>query len=286
MNAYEQRQEARRERLERIADKLQAEGNARYARARQMAAGIPFGQPILVGHHSEKRDRAYRGRIDSNFTRAFTAQKEAAEYAAKAAAVGTGGISSDDPDAVVKLREELAKCEAAQAFMVAANKIVRAFYKAGVRDAASGELWERYLLKLREIRPTITEAQGKNLLTPDFCGRIGFPGYATSNNNANVRRIKARIASLSQVVGRMDQPDETIDCVGYQVVKAFGLNRVQLKFPGKPASAVRDLLKGHGFRWSPTERAWQRMYHDGVVSWLTEGYLREHLETALAREAA
>ena len=42
--------------------------------ARDMASIIPFGQPILVGHHSEKRDRNYRGRIHKKFERSFEAQ--------------------------------------------------------------------------------------------------------------------------------------------------------------------------------------------------------------------
>jgi hypothetical protein len=29
-------------------------------------------------------------------------------------------------------------------------------------------------------------------------------------------------------------------------------------FPGKPAAEERDKLKSYGFRWSPTEGAWQR----------------------------
>ena len=38
-----------------------------------MASVIPFGQPILVGHHSERRDRSYRDRIRSTEDRAVDA---------------------------------------------------------------------------------------------------------------------------------------------------------------------------------------------------------------------
>lgn len=31
------------------------------------------------------------------------------------------------------------------------------------------------------------------------------------------------------------------------------------RFPGKPDDDTRQLLKGHGFRWSPTRKAWVRM---------------------------
>jgi hypothetical protein len=108
LNSYEEKQERRRERLEAKADRLRSEGRSLYDRAHKMAEAIPFGQPILVGHHSEKRDRNYRGRIHSTFGRAFETIKAGDEAAGKAASVGTGGISSDDPDAVQKLEAELA----------------------------------------------------------------------------------------------------------------------------------------------------------------------------------
>lgn len=34
-------------------------------------------------------------------------------------------------------------------------------------------------------------------------------------------------------------------------------------FPGKPDASVRDLLKANGFRWAPSEGAWQRHLNNG-----------------------
>jgi hypothetical protein len=33
---------------------------------------------------------------------------------------------------------------------------------------------------------------------------------------------------------------------------------LQLKFNGKPSQQVRTILKANGFRWAPSEMAWQR----------------------------
>lgn len=67
MNHYERKQEARRERLLAAAERAEAQSEAAYKRAdlREEASGIPFGQPILVGHHSERRHRAAIKRADN-----------------------------------------------------------------------------------------------------------------------------------------------------------------------------------------------------------------------------
>ena len=107
MNAYEQKQAARKARLERAAATAGASAAALSMRASAIAAMIPFGQPILVGHHSERRHRRDASRIGALHTKAHEARTEAADLARRAAVVGTAGISSDDPDAIAKLEAEL-----------------------------------------------------------------------------------------------------------------------------------------------------------------------------------
>lgn len=56
---------ARAERLEARAEKHSQVGQASYQRAHQIMDMIPPGQPILVGHHSERRHRRDIERIDN-----------------------------------------------------------------------------------------------------------------------------------------------------------------------------------------------------------------------------
>lgn len=251
---YQARQDARRERLEDRADKARTEASSRHHAAHTAAQAIPFGQPVLLGHHSEGRDRRYRGRIAANFDKSFAASKEADELDARAAAVGTGGISSDDPEAVTLLRDKVALGEALQARMVATNRVVRK------KDPA--------LL----VAMGYTEERAARLLTPDFCGRVGFPDYELTNNSANVRRMKARIAELTQRAARptvevvVSAPDAapaangTTQGVGYIYRDDTDENRVMFEFEGgKPSDAVRAILKSHAFKWSPTRGAWVRL---------------------------
>ena len=107
---YYERQEARRERYELRAERARQESDAAARQAEKMASIIPMGQPILVGHHSEGRDRRYRARIGQTMDKAISLDKKAAYYEEKAECVGQSGISSDAPDALERLEKKLAEC--------------------------------------------------------------------------------------------------------------------------------------------------------------------------------
>jgi hypothetical protein len=86
VEAKQERAEARAERMEDRAERAESESRQLYNRAHTMAEAIPFGQPILVGHHSERRDRNYRERIHNTFSRAFETSDKAKHYEGRAAA--------------------------------------------------------------------------------------------------------------------------------------------------------------------------------------------------------
>lgn len=251
MNTYERKQADRKARLEASAANAEAQSTAVYSRAREMAQVIPFGQPILVGHHSEKRDRGFRNRIHNTFGKSFALQEKAEYLAQKAASVGTGGISSDDPDATSKLRTELATLETTQERMKAANKAIRANAKKEPAEQVAAL-----------VAIGFKEQQAANLLEKDFAGRVGFPGYALTNNNANIRRIKARIVELEKLAERVDVEE---DGEGYTYREDTEENRVMFVFDGKPAAAIRSVLKAHAFKWSPSRGAWVRQLNNAGI---------------------
>lgn len=125
MNSYEEKQEVRKERYEAKSARAQSNSDAAYKRSDAIVGQIPMGQPILVGHHSEKRHRADLKRSDNAMRKALDEHGKAEHYARKAAGVGKGGISSDDPEAVVKLKEKLAKLEEKREAYKAHNKKAR-----------------------------------------------------------------------------------------------------------------------------------------------------------------
>jgi len=264
---YEQRQIARQERLERAAERAKKRADAAYKRAdlREEVSGIPLGQPILVGHHSEKRHRRAIERADNAMRRSIEEGKKASEYAARAASVGESGISSDDPTAVEQLKAKADELERRQNFMRAANRVVRKFHKAGARNADGTTLWVSYLNALRDLPngEGFSEQSAVALLVPDFAGRIGFADYQLTNNNANLKRTRDRIAQLEREAQREHVEVETNH--GFKIVQNVEENRIQLLFDGKPSFEIRKILKSNGFRWAPSVGAWQRMLNNAGI---------------------
>ena len=75
----------------------------------------------------------------------------------------------------------------------------------------------------------------------------GFQTWQLSNNNANIRRIKERIAQLEKA----ETEQTTEQMIGeVKLVDSVEHNRLQIFFPDKPSTEIRSQLKQQGFRWS------------------------------------
>lgn len=150
-------------------------------------------------------------------------------------------IKSDDERAVEKLEERLADLKDEQDRMKAANKAIR------MKDTEAGDDL------LREMG--YSEEAIKELREPDYIGRIGYPSYLLTNNNQNIHRIEERLKRLKAIKekGSSEQEYET-----FKVVENTDAMRYQIIFDGKPEVEIRTLLKSNGFKWAPSQEAWQR----------------------------
>lgn len=248
MNAYEQKQVAKAERLRARAAKLDAAGTALWRKDDKLL-GVMNGTPILRGHHSEKRHRRDLDRIDGNRRKAIAMKDEAATCLRRAEATENNDtISSDDPEAIEKLRLKLAEIEKSQALAKAINKAIG---KRREPDAIRSALTAATLAGTFSISPGLVA----KLCLPDDLGNHGIPSYKLRNWASEVKRIHARIAELTAKAAAPARADEAF---GGDIVITEADNRVRVLFARKPAPAVIALLKSHGFRWSPTTGAWQR----------------------------
>ena len=89
--------ETRAERLAAKSDRLAGEAQAHHDKARAIMDMIPFGQPILAGHHSEARHRRDIRRIGSGFDKAYVAERESTRLADAARSAEQTGERLADP---------------------------------------------------------------------------------------------------------------------------------------------------------------------------------------------
>ena len=156
-------------------------------------------------------------------------------------------IMSDDDKAIEKLEEKLEARKAHQELMKAANKALR------IADIEKSEAM------LDELG--FTDEEQQKLRKPDYCGRIGYPSWELSNNNAEIHRLEGRIKAIKEAKREAAESKENPDkwknkwC---EVVEDENDMRIRLLFNGKPSEEVRNILKHNGFRWSPRNQAWQR----------------------------
>ena len=164
----------------------------------------------------------------------------------KIQSTGKGGISADRPDAVLKLQQKLEKLEKEQAMM----KAVNAYYR-------------KY--KTLDGCPELTKDQIKQLQQemehPWHREEKPYASFQLSNHNANIRRLKQRLETLT-VHQSMNYPEWEFS--GGKMVANKEVNRLQIVFDEKPEETTRSELKKNGFRWSPKMKVWQRQLNQNA----------------------
>lgn len=185
---YRERRERRIERLNEWAEKRIVKSDSAYKAARELGRSVPFGQPILVGHHSEGKMRRLAGKIDSNMRQSVEHQAKAAEMQSTAANIASAlnrSIYSDDADAIEQLEARIAGLEAKRDSIKAHN------------------------LSCRQGRPDASLVRGARRREAED-GRFmakneTFPPYVLSNLNGNITRNRKRLEMLKRKRDRLNQ---------------------------------------------------------------------------------
>ena len=164
----------------------------------------------------------------------------------KIRSTGMGGIRQDDPQAIPKLQKKLAGLEKAQETMKAVNAYYR---KHGTLDGCP------------HLSPENLENLKADMASGWHYEKKPFQSWELSNNNAEIRRVRQRIESLTRA--------NEVAYVGWEfdgghVEANREQGRLQVFFDGKPEADARQQLKEHGFRWAPSVGAWQRLLNDNA----------------------
>lgn len=165
----------------------------------------------------------------------------------KIRSTGMGGISADDPQAVQKLEAKLEKLQASQDTM----KAVNAYYRKHKTLDGCPNLSAESIEKMKAEMSSQWHIEDKP-----------YPSWALSNNNAEIRRVKGRIAELTR---KQETAYAGWEFDGGRVEANREDNRLQIFFEEKPDEKTREALKESGFRWSPKAGAWQRQLNDNAI---------------------
>ena len=157
-----------------------------------------------------------------------------------------GHILSEDPDAIEKLTKKLNTCKERQAWM----KEVNAYYRSHgtIRDMPN----------MTEERAERLEAEMR-IFTND---PMPYASFKLSNNNAEIHRLEKRIEWLKK---ECDVGFIGWEFDGGKAVANTEKSRLQLFFNEKPDEGKRTMLRRYGFRWTPTEGAWQRLLNENTI---------------------
>ena len=153
--------------------------------------------------------------------------------------------SSNQPLSAEKLTDELNKCVELQSIM----KDVNAYWRANGTCMGA---------------PGITEVQAAKLDNKIATSQYSwerqqpFSSYDITNNNSKIKRLQQKVAEASRGF-------EGWEFNGGRAEANADMNRLQLFFDERPNDSQRAQLKANGFKWAPTQDAWQRQLNDNAI---------------------
>lgn len=229
----------RRERLElklekrrQWAESRRKKADEKYKAASAATDGIPFGQPILVGHHSEKKHRAAIDKSARNMDAMCESLNMAKHHESAAAGLESqldSSIYSDDHDAVEQLEKRIASLESEREEMKARNVY-----------------WRKH--KTMKGCPGVSDETAARLdveipAAYSWC-RQPHPAYQLSNLSGNIGRLRKRLEHVKARTTRIEQAETSTNGVLIE-----GTEYVRVTFAEKPIREVLNALKAAGFRW-------------------------------------
>jgi DNA repair exonuclease SbcCD ATPase subunit len=232
----------RRERLEAKIEKrrkwavgAERQADREHNLSHNLVKDIPFGQPILVGHHSEGRHRRTLDRSWNALGRAIEATRRAENHLSKANNLEASlerTIFSDDPDAIENLEAKLVDLEASRERMKMVNKLYRKADVEGLK--AIGVDYEMLKTKLAEMG--------------SYFGSAPHLPYELQNIGGRIQDAKRRIET---VTARQKRTAKAEAAGGMTIERTLcgTTNYATVTFAEKPERTILNDLRNAGFRW-------------------------------------
>lgn len=168
-------------------------------------------------------------------------------------------IKSNDDAATAKLQDKYDKLKA---------------------ELENGKAMNAYFRKYGTIKgfPGVSDKTAQEFLEAhereQYFNKQPYAAYHMTNVNAELRRIQARIDTLKKAKAQAEaakaNPQAAAEATAANYPKLDGVQvqenademRIQLRFDDIPPAETREKLKRNGFRWSPSQKAWQRLLNE------------------------
>ncbi len=164
-------------------------------------------------------------------------------------------IKSDDSNAVEKLQ---AKYDALKSEVERGKALNAYFRKHGTLKGAEG------------ISDATAQKFAEDHEREPYFNRQPYAAYRLQNANQELHRIQGRIDDLKKKQEAARDAEKNPQVAKEQAAKKYpkvdgveveennSIDRIQLRFADIPPAETREMLKRNGFRWSPSQKAWQR----------------------------
>lgn len=153
-------------------------------------------------------------------------------------------ISSSDVLVIEKLKLKIEELEEKQEYMKESNS----YYRKNGTLKGFKNLTDEKAERLDEI------------IKNNDLYKLPYAPYQLTNNNQNIHRLQDRLKELEAMKNRTAESVNQYDQIdGLSIEEDKEAMRIKLIFESIPSKEERDLLKSWGFKWSPSNSAWQRM---------------------------
>ena len=181
---YRERKEAKAAKRRDWAEGRREKATGELQQVEQMSQQIPLGQPILVGHHSERAHRNLLTNMDRKMGKGIEHSNMATHHDSVATNIEhqlDTSIYSDDTDAISQLKARIAEREAERTRIKVINSHAKKTGTLHGIDLTKAELKDIEMAALGGHDP-----------------RKGYPSYALTNLSANIRRDQQRLEKLQE----------------------------------------------------------------------------------------
>lgn len=169
--------------------------------------------------------------------------KEIEAILGKIKRIGTGPVDLADPHAREILNDQLQRLQND----LNTGKAMNAYYRKHKTLQGFSGMSNEAATKIDKV-----------IKAPPPFAQTPMPDFELASIRSKIERAQARLTALDKLQAAKANPDPAEEHDGFRTVRNAKQNRLQIIFDGKADEATRALLKNHGFRWAPSQGAWQR----------------------------